>query len=508
MPVEPDQPILSSPYQGLARYRMFIGGEWVDARSGAVFSSIDPTTGQPWAVVPDGGAEDIDAAVAAARAAFDNGWRDASAAERAAVLRRLGDTLASPDWIQRLAVHEVLDTGKVIREAMGLARAYHSWAYYFAGLAEANSGEVIPVPMKDTFAYTVREPVGVVGAITPWNSPILLTLWKLAPALAAGNTIVVKPSEVAPASTLEFAKAIEAAGVPAGVVNVVSGQREAGAALASHPGIDKIAFTGSTATGRKIMHAAADNLKRVSLELGGKSPNVVFADSDLELAVNGIVSGGYAATGQMCTAGSRVLVERSIYREVLDALVERVSRITVGDPFDWDADMGALTWEDQYQGVLGHIATAKEQGARLVLGGGRPENPPTAHGYHVAPTIFADVRTDMTLAQQEIFGPITGLIPFDDEAEAIRIANDTPYGLAAAIWTNDLRRTHRLTKALHAGTVWVNCYRRVVYSSPFGGFKDSGLGKENGVEALHEYTRTKSVWVDTNPEPRDPFRLT
>jgi len=502
-----EQPALSDPYDRIVRYQLYVGGSWVGARSGRTFTSTNPTTGEPWAEVADAGAEDIDAAVRAARAAFDGGWGRASAAERAAVLRRLGDELAKPEVVERLAVHELLDTGKVIRETIGLARAFSGWCYYFAGLAESHRGSTIPVPMPETFAYTVPGPVGVVAAITPWNSPILLMLWKLAPALAAGNVVVIKPSEVAPVSTLEFARVVERAGVPAGVVNVVSGQREAGAALAAHPGVDKIAFTGSTATGQSVMRSAADNLTRVSLELGGKSPNIVFDDADLDLAVNGIVSGAFAAGGQMCTAGSRVLVQRSVYDEVLARLVKRVEAIRIGDPFDWDSEMGALTWSRQYDAVLGRISTARAEGARLVTGGGRPETAPTPRGFHVAPTVFADVSMSMELAREEIFGPITGLIPFTTEEQAIEMANDTPYGLAAAIWTTNLARTQRMVGAVRAGTVWVNCYRRVSYAAPFGGLKASGLGQENGIEVMREYTEEKTVWVDTNPEPRDAFRL-
>ncbi len=501
-----DQPALRNPYHGLARYDLFIGGRWVGAKAGDTFESINPTDGKPWATLADGGAEDIDAAVRAARAALD-GWRAVGAAGRAQVLRRLGDALSRPETVQRLAVHELLDTGKVVREATGLARAFSAWCHYFAGLAETLQGETIPVPMADTFVYTLREPVGVVGAITPWNSPILLTLWKLCPALAAGNTIVVKPSEVAPASVMELARVIDETGMPAGVVNVVSGGRKAGAALAAHPGIGKLAFTGSTETGRRVMRAASDNLTRVSLELGGKSPNIVFDDANVERAVNGIISGGFAAAGQMCTAGSRVLVQDGVYDRVLEALVERVRAIRIGDPFDWASDMGALTWERQYEGVLARIAEAERQGARLVIGGGRPDNPPSPGGFHVAPTVFADVRADMAIAREEIFGPVVGLLRFRDEAEAVAMANETPYGLAAAVWTTDLARTHRMVQAIHAGTVWVNCYRRVLYSVPFGGVKASGFGRENGLDVMREYTAAKGVWIDTGEHARDAFRL-
>lgn len=502
------QPQLSNPYDGIARYRLFIDGRWTDAEGKRNFESINPTDGRAWAELADGTAADIDSAVRAARSAFDGGWRDTTASERAALLRRLGDKLAEPETIERLAIHEVLDTGKVIREAMGLARSFSSWCYYFAGLAEALHGETIPVPMADTFTFTVREPVGVVGAIIPWNSPILLTLWKLCPALACGNTVVIKPSEVAPASVMELTKVIDEAGVPPGVVNVVSGGREAGAALASHPGVDKLAFTGSTTTGRQVMHAAADNLTRVSLELGGKSPNIIFDDADLDAAVNGIVSGGFAAAGQMCTAGSRVLVMRKIYDQVLQALIERANAIVIGDPFDWQSDMGALTWGKQYEDVLGRIVGAQGEGARVVAGGGRPMRAPSETGFHIAPTVLADVDPAMRIAREEVFGPVVGLIPFDTEQEAVALANDTPFGLSAAVWTKDLARAHRMVGLIRAGTVWVNCYRRVLWSVPFGGVKASGFGRENGLETMHEYTSLKTAWIDTSCSSRDPFRLT
>jgi (Z)-2-((N-methylformamido)methylene)-5-hydroxybutyrolactone dehydrogenase len=482
---------------------MLVGGEWVEARSGETFETVDPFTARPWATIPRAGAEDIDAAVRAARAAFDDGpWRRAPAKERARLLRRLAELV--DERALDIATVEVTDNGKLLREMEQQLRGLPDYLHYWAGAADKIHGETMPGPTPDWLIYTVREPAGVVAAITPWNSPVLLMTWKLAPALAAGCTVVIKPAEQAPASTLEFARLVEEAGFPPGVVNVVTGfGPDAGAPLAAHPGVDKVAFTGSTAVGTAVMKGAAEHLARVTLELGGKSPNVVFADADLEAAANGVIAGIFAATGQTCMAGSRLLVEASVHDELLDRVVARAQQVRLGDPMQADTEMGPVAFEEHLADVQRRIAAAEEEGARLVTGGRRPDR----EGFFIEPTVFAGVRNDMSIGREEVFGPVLSVLPFAGEEEAVRMANDTPFGLAAGVWTSDLRRAHRVAHAIRAGTVWVNAYRAVGPMAPFGGFKASGVGRENGLEALHEYTEVKTVWVELGGATRDPFKL-
>ncbi|MES3000061.1 MAG: aldehyde dehydrogenase [Pseudomonadota bacterium] len=485
-------------------YRMLIGAEWRAASDGETFDSIDPYTGRAWARVPRATTVDVDAAVRAARQAFDSGpWPAMLPAQRARLLRNLGQLLEGQ--VDELTHVQVLENGKLIREVGGQTKGLAAHCYYFAGMAESLHGQTVPVSVADMFNYTVREPIGVVAAITPWNSPLSLLFWKLCPALAAGNTLVIKPSEITPVSTLVLAELFEKAGFPPGVVNVVTGDARVGVDLVNHDGVDKIAFTGSTAAGKSVAKAAADRLARVSLELGGKSPNIIFPDADTAGAVNGVLAGIFAATGQTCLAGSRALVHVDIMETFTAALVEKARRIRIGDPLDPETEMGTVSCRMQYDKVMHYIEVAKAEGATLLSGGRHPPDPALAQGLFVEPTIFGGVRNDMRIAQEEVFGPVLCLIPFKDEDDAVRIANDTRFGLAAGVWTNDIKRAHRMTRRLRAGTVWVNTYRRTNYAMPFGGMKESGLGRENGLEAIHEYTETKSVWIDTGGGIKDPF---
>ncbi|MEK7876760.1 MAG: aldehyde dehydrogenase, partial [Pseudomonadota bacterium] len=462
-------------------------------------------TGKPWALIPRGNAEDVDRAVRAARKAFTAGdWPKLTPSKHGALLRKLGDLIAEKS--KYLAEIEVRDNGKLLAEMSAQTAYMAQWYYYYGGLADKIEGAVIPIDKADTFNYTRHEPLGVVGAIVPWNSPLLLTAWKLAPALAAGNTVVVKPSEFTSASVLEFMKLVEQAGFPAGVVNVVTGfGAEAGTPLVEHPLVAKIAFTGSDATGQKIYEAAAKGLKRVSMELGGKSPNIVFDDAEIDNAVKGAISGIFAATGQTCIAGSRLLVQQSIHDQFVEKLVAFAKTAKMGDPMSLDTQVGPVTNLPQYNKVLKYIDIAKSEGVRTVLGGAKATRPECGDGWFVEPTIFTGVRNSMRIAQEEVFGPVLAVIPFKDEEEAIAIGNDVVYGLAAGVWTQSMRRAFLMAEKLQAGTVWVNTYRAVSFLSPFGGYKRSGLGRENGQEMIKEYLQTKSVWISTAKEVPNPF---
>ena len=489
----------------LTQYKMFIGGDWVAAKSGDWLESFDPYAGKPWAIVARGGAADVDAAVSAAHDAFTSGeWPKLKASQRGALLRRLGDLIARD--AEKLAVLEVRDNGKLLAEMGGQVRYLPQWYYYYGGLADKIEGSVIPIDKADVFNFTRHEPVGVVAAITPWNSPLLLTSWKLAPALAAGCTVVVKPSEHTSVTMLEFCKLIEEAGFPKGVVNVVTGfGPEVGEPLVAHPKVAKVAFTGGEIGGQKVYEAAARGLKKVTLELGGKSPNIVFDDAVIDDAVKGVISGIFAATGQTCIAGSRLLVHDTIHNSFTDKLVALASTARMGNPMELDTQVGPVTTRPQYEKILGYIGIAEKEGARLALGGKPAARPECGDGWFIEPTIFSGVSNQMRIAREEVFGPVLSIIPFKDDEEAIAIANDSPYGLAAGVWTSSIKRAIRASERLQAGSVWVNTYRAVSYMSPFGGYKRSGIGRENGQDAIWNYLQTKSVWFSTAEEVPNPF---
>ena len=488
----------------LQRLNMYIDGEFVEPASGEYFESFDPYTAKPWALVARGGAEDAGRAVKAAHRAFNSPeWRGMHPSQRGALMRRLADLVA--ENAQQLAELEVRDNGKLLGEMGAQLRYVPSIYHYYAGLADKIEGSVVHAD-KPAFTFTRHEPLGVCVGIIPWNSPLMLVAWKLGPALAAGNTVVLKPSEYTSASALEFVKLVERAGFPKGVVNVVTGfGPEAGQPLVEHPLVRKIAFTGSDRTGAHLYSTAAKDIKRVSLELGGKSPNIVFADANLDNAVKGAVAGIFAATGQTCIAGSRLLVQRSIHDEFVERLVAFAKTAKMGNPMSLETQVGPVTNLPQFEKVLGYIDVAKDEGAETVLGGGRAERPECGEGWFVEPTIFTGVRNDMRIAQEEVFGPVLSVIPFEDDDEAVAIGNDVVFGLAAGVWTENIRRAITMSERLQAGTVWVNMYRAVSYTMPFGGYKRSGLGRELGQQAVLEYMQTKSVWISTAEEMANPF---
>ncbi len=476
------------------RNQMWIGNEWADAADGGTFATINPATHETITEVASGQAADIDRAVHAARGAMKNPeWRDMNPHKRSRLLWKLADALqANADEFGAL---ETADNGKPYFESrkVDLPSVIENFRY-FAGLADKIEGSTIPVA-GPFLNYTLREPVGVVGCITPWNFPLSLATWKVAPALACGNAIILKPAEQTPLTAIRLAELAGEVGFPAGVFNVVPGFGEtAGAALVAHPGVDAIAFTGSTEVGKIVMRSAADTLKKVSLELGGKSPNIVLADADVRAAVRGATMGIFYGKGEVCAAGSRVLVERAIYDDFVTEFAGRAEKMTVGDPMDANTRLGAIVSEEQLDRVMGYVETGKKEGARLVAGGERTDV--DGKGNFVTATVFADVDQSMTIAQEEIFGPVAAVIPVEDIDHAIEVANDTMYGLASGVWTRDIGKAHRVARELQAGTVWINTYNQYDSASPFGGYKSSGFGRDLGHEAaLEKYTQTKSVWV-------------
>lgn len=482
----------------MRKYQMLIGGERVDAASGQWFESFNPYMGQPWALIPRATADDVNRAVAAARTAFKSReWAGLTATARGKILLKIADLIAArADELGRI---ETTDNGKLILEMRAQTRYLPEWFRYFAGLADKLEGRVIPIDRPGYFNFTLEEPLGVIAAIVPWNSPLMLAGWKMAPALAAGNTFVWKPSEHSSVSALEFASIFAEAGLPPGVVNIVTGfGNEIGDALVGHPDVAKIAFTGGDATGALVYQTAAKHIKPVTMELGGKSANIVFADADLDNAVKGVVSGIFAATGQTCVAGSRALIHRQVHDEFVERFLKLARTAKMGDPLEETTQVGPITTRPQYEKVLGYIDVAKQQGAKCVLGGGPARRPELGDGWFVEPTVFTNVTPDMRIAQEEVFGPVLSVIPFDGDDEAIAIANGSIYGLAAGVWTTNIGRCLTMARALEAGTVWINTYRVSSPLSPFGGYKRSGFGRESGLLAIREFVQEKSVWIETS----------
>lgn len=490
--------------ENMEKYKMLIGGDWSCSTNNEYISSINPFNLQEWAQIPQGTESDVNKAVSAARYSYA-GWGKTSGLERANLMIKLADLLDKN--AETIAALESTDNGKIIRETKSqmhfAARSYR----YFAGYADKLIGEQIPLDNDEILDYTLREPLGVVALIISWNSPMQILSNKLAPALAAGNTVVIKPSEYASVTTLEFGKLVEQAGFPNGVVNIVTGDGKVGDLLTKSKGIDKISFTGGTETGEKIAENASRNLIPVTLELGGKSPNIIFNDADLNKAINGAMAGIFGASGQSCIAGARLLVQESIYQKVIDELINRVKKIRLGDPLNPEIDMGPVASEAQYNKILSMIRTGEQQGAEKHTGGEFNLQQSEYKGYFIRPTFFTNVSNKMTIAQQEIFGPVLSMIPFTDENEALSIANDSQFGLTAGVWTRDIARAHRLSKKIESGTVWVNMYRSAAAQAPFGGIKKSGYGKERSHHALLEYTKIKNVMIDLSEVDYDPFKI-
>jgi betaine-aldehyde dehydrogenase len=478
-------------------YQMYVNGEWIESASSKTFPVYDPATEEVIAQVPDSNADDVNRAVAAAKSAFEDGpWSTTTAQERGRVLFRLAEKIRQNAGM--LAELEARNCGKPIVEAEFDINDVATCFEYYGGLATKVVGYVNPVP-DNAMSLSLKEPVGVVGQIIPWNYPLMMAAWKLAPALAAGCTCILKPAEQTPLTALEMANWLAAVGIPPGVVNIITGFGEtAGAPLVEHPDVNKIAFTGSAAVGKTIVKQAADTVKRVTLELGGKSPNIFFADADFEAAIDGALFGVFINQGEVCSAGSRILVQKTIYKKFVDAMTEKTKKVTLGPPLERETKMGPLVSKEQYERVRSYQDIGKKE-AKLAVGGGRPAK--FAKGYYVEPTIFYDVDNSARIAREEIFGPVAAVIPFEDERDAVKIANDTPYGLAAAVWTRDIFKAFRAVKALRAGIVWVNHMQPTYVEAPWGGYKQSGFGRELGPGGIEEYLETKQVHINLNEAP-------
>lgn len=481
--------------QPLPEYGLFVRGDSVPATDGRTLATVDPTLGRAWAMLADANAADVDRAVRAANDAYTcSSWRGLSPSARGRLMIRLGDLIVAN--AEEIGTLESRDNGKLLRESIAQVASVRDWLQYFGGLADKVEGRVVPLERISVFNYTLREPIGVVGIITPWNTPTVLAMMAAAPAVAAGNCVVFKPSEVASVGTLRVMELTAQAGFPPGVFNTITGGPAAGAALVEHPLVGKISFTGGADAGRVIAANASSRLVRSVLELGGKSPNVVFADCDLDAAAVGVLAGIFSSAGQSCVAGSRALVERGVYNDFVQRLVAGARAMRIGDPLDPNTQIGPLATAAHREKVAGLVTRARDAGADVLTGGRAARVEARPDGYFYKPTIIADVGPNAEIFDEEVFGPVLTVTPFDDEAQAIALANATRYGLAAGVWTFNVKRAHRLARALEAGTIWINMYRGLVPQSPFGGYKESGVGRSNGVAAIEEYLQTKSVWCE------------
>ncbi|WP_033353503.1 betaine-aldehyde dehydrogenase [Virgibacillus halodenitrificans] len=480
---------------------MYINGEWLHAKSGETRNIINPYNQEVIATAAEGNAEDTKAAIQAARVAFDEGsWSTLPASERGEIVYKIGGLIQRD--LEELAELETLDTGKTVEESRADMADIANVFFYFGGLADKDGGEVIASPIPNSESKVVREPVGVCGQITPWNYPLLQAAWKLAPALAAGNTLVMKPSEITPLTTVKVFELIEEAGVPKGVANLVLGAgKSAGAELAANLDVDLISFTGGIETGKTIMQAASHNVKKVALELGGKNPNIVFADADFETAVDQALNAVFFHAGQVCSAGSRLLIEESIHDEFVEALIERTKQIKLGNGFDENTQSGPMISAEHRAKVEDYVEIGKNEGAKLVVGGKRPDDPALQNGFFYLPTIFTNCTSDMRIVQEEVFGPVLTVETFQTKEEAVKLANDTIYGLAGAVWTQDLSKADFVAARLRMGTVWINDFHPYFAQAPWGGYKQSGIGRELGREGMEEYTEVKHIYRNTQPEP-------